>query len=143
MNLGTLLFIPHRAMEAEVMAVLEGAGHGDLTLAQSRVLRRIDPEGSRLTDVADQAQVTKQTAGVLVDQLQRAGYVRRVPDPSDGRARLVVLTDRGRQACAVVMRTVDGIEARWAEHLGDDMPALRRALTRLREITDPYAPEGT
>lgn len=138
-NLGTLLLIPHRALETEVLATLERVGHGDLTLAQSRVLRRIGPDGSRLTDLADQAQVTKQAAGVLVDQLQRTGYVERVPDPSDGRARRVVLTDRGWQACAVVMRTVAEIEARWADHLGDDMPALRRALTRLREITDPYA----
>ena len=39
-------------------------------------------EGSRLTDLAAQAQVTKQTAGELVDQLERRGYVERVPDPS-------------------------------------------------------------
>ncbi|MCF7551635.1 MarR family winged helix-turn-helix transcriptional regulator [Pseudonocardia sp. WMMC193] len=139
MNVGTLLFIPYRAMETEVMDALAEAGHGVLTLAQARVFQRIAPGGSRLTDLADQAQVTKQTAGVLVDQLQRAGYVQRVPDPSDGRARLVTFTDLGWRACAVANDTVAEIEARWADHLGDDMPALRRALTRLREITDPYA----
>ncbi|SDG50135.1 MarR family winged helix-turn-helix transcriptional regulator [Pseudonocardia oroxyli] len=139
MNVGNLLFIPYRAMETEVMHALAEAGHGVLTLAQARVFQRIAPGGSRLTDLADQAQVTKQTAGVLVDQLQRAGYVQRVPDPSDGRARLVTFTDLGWRACVVANDTVAQIEARWADHLGDDMPALRRALTRLREITDPYA----
>jgi DNA-binding MarR family transcriptional regulator len=142
-NVGTLLFIPYRAMEGEVMEALTEAGHGVLTLAQARVFQRIAPGGSRLTDLADQAQVTKQTAGVLVDQLQRTGYVRRVPDPSDGRARLVVFTALGERACAVANGRVAEIEARWAAHLGEDMPALRRALTRLRAITDPFAPEGS
>jgi DNA-binding MarR family transcriptional regulator len=139
-NVGTLLFIPYRAMETEVMRALGEAGHGVVTLAQARVLQRIGPGGSRLTDLADQAQVTKQTAGVLVDQLQAAGYVRRVPDPTDGRARLVVFTALGERACAVANGTVAAVEARWAEHLGPAaMAALRSALVSLREITDPYA----
>jgi DNA-binding MarR family transcriptional regulator len=138
-NVGTLLFIPYRAMESEVMRALDAAGHGVLTLAQARVFQRIAPGGSRLTDLADQAQVTKQTAGVLVDQLQGAGYVRRVPDPSDGRARLVIFTPLGEEACAVANGTVAEVEARWAAHLGASrMTALREALGELREITDPY-----
>jgi DNA-binding MarR family transcriptional regulator len=136
-NVGTLLFIPYRAMEAEVMRALAAAGHGALTLAQARVFQRIAPGGSRLTDLADQAQVTKQTAGVLVDQLQGAGYVHRVPDPSDGRARLITFTELGRRACAVANGTVTAVETRWAEHLGPAaMSGLRDTLDRLREITD-------
>ena len=139
MNVGTLLFIPYRAMESEVMAALAAAGHGELTLAQARVFQRIAPGGSRPTDLADQAQVTKQTVGVLVDQLQRAGYVRRVPDPTDGRARLVVFTDLGMQACVVANMRVEEIEARWSARLGPErMAALRDALTELRTLTDPY-----
>lgn len=140
MNVGTLLFIPYRAMEAEVMRALHAAGHGVLTLAQARVFQRIAPGGSRLTDIAEQAQVTKQTAGALVDQLERVGYLRRIPDPSDGRARLITFTALGEQACGVANGTVAEVEARWSEHLGPGgMAALREALTSLREITDPYA----
>lgn len=69
-----------------------------MTLAQGRVFARIGHGGTRLTDLAEMAEVTKQTAGFLVDRLADAGYVERVPDPSDARARLVRIADRGRVA---------------------------------------------
>src|SRR5690242_9135985 len=126
-------------MEARVLAALAAAGFDDLTVAQGRIAARIGRSGTRLTDLAEQALVTKQTAGHLVDQLEKAGYVRRVADPSDGRARLVVMAERGEAAVAVARRVEAEVEAEWTAHLGDDAAtALRAALTRLREITDPY-----
>ena len=92
-NIGLLCFIVYRAMEARVLAGLAAAGFGDTTAAQGRVFARIDPDGTRLTDLAERALITKQTAGFLVDQLERAGYVRRVPDPRDARARLLKIMD--------------------------------------------------
>jgi DNA-binding MarR family transcriptional regulator len=94
-NLGLLCYYPARAMEFRVFAALADAGFTDLTIAQGRVAARIGPAGTRVTELAEQAGITKQTAGYLVDQLERAGYVRRVPDPTDARARLVQLADRG------------------------------------------------
>jgi DNA-binding MarR family transcriptional regulator len=138
-NLGLLCFFPHRAMENRVRAALADAGFDDVTLAQGRVVARIGERGTRLTELAEQAQVTKQTAGFLVDQLERAGYVRRVPDPTDGRARLVCLAERGRAAVAVARRVEVEVEAEWTAHLGaSSVRALREALTRLREVTDPW-----
>ena len=138
-NTGLLLFYPYRALESRVLAALAEAGF-EITLAQARLLQRVAEEGSRLTDLAAQAQVTKQTAGELVDQLQRRGYVERVPDPSDGRARLVRLGARGRAAVALAAPVVAEVEAEWTAHLGpEDMAALRSALVRLREVTDPWA----
>jgi DNA-binding MarR family transcriptional regulator len=138
-NLGVLLFIPHRAMEARVLETLAAKGFDDITLAQSRVFQRIDPQGTRLTELAQAAQVTKQTAGFLVDQLEAAGYVARTADPADGRARLVTLARRGRRACEVAARCVAEMEAEWRTHLGPQrMDQLRRTLRDLREITDPY-----
>src|SRR4030095_13499679 len=101
LNLGLLLFIPYRAMEKRVFEALSAAGFDDFTPAQARVFQRIAPGGSRLTDLAEQAQITKQSAGFLVDQLERAGYVERVPDPADARARLVRIARRGREAMAI------------------------------------------
>ena len=138
-NTGLLLFYPYRALETRVLAALAAAGF-DLTLAQARVLQRVGRDGSRLTELAAQAQVTKQTAGFLVDQLQQHGYVQRVPDPSDGRARLVRLGPRGRAAVALAAPVVAEVEAEWTAHLGPEaMAALRSALVRLREVTDPWA----
>jgi len=140
LNIGLLLFIPYRAMENRVFQKLAAAGYRDFTPAQARVFQRIGPNGTRLTELAEAAQITKQTAGFLVDQLERAGYVRRVPDPTDARARLVCIADRGAAAIPVANAVVADVEAEWTAHLGvKRMAELRRSLTRLREITDPYA----
>ena len=100
---------------------------------------RIGPDGSRVTKLAEQAQVTKQTAGFLVDQLERRSDVRRVPDLADARARLVRIAPRGQAAVAVARAAEGQVEAEWTRHLGSQAPRAKwRALTRLREITDPY-----
>ena len=138
-NLALLCFYPHRAMEARLLATLAAEGFDDITLAQGRIAARIGPSGTRLTELAEQALVTKQTAGHLVDQLQRAGYVRRVPDPTDARARLVQIAERGRELVALARRVEAEVEAEWTAHLGEEATAqLRAALERLREVTDPY-----
>lgn len=139
LNLGLLCFIAYRAMETRVMDAVLAAGFDDVTIAQARMFARIGPDGTRLTDLAEQAQVTKQTAGFLVNQLERGGYVQREPDPGDGRARLVRITPKGQAAVAAARAAEAAVEAEWTRHLGGNVTAqLRRALTRLREITDPY-----
>ena len=138
-NVGVLLFVAYRAMESRVLDAVAAAGFDDITLAQARVFQRIGPAGTRLSELAAAAQVTKQTAGFLVDQLERAGYVERVPDPTDARARLVRVGRRGRAAAPVAAAALAAVEAEWTEHLGDrTMTQLRRALVRLREVTDPF-----
>ncbi len=139
LNLALLCFVAYRAMETRVLQDLAAAGFGDITAAQGRIFARLDPGGTRVTDLAERAQVTKQTAGFLVDQLERAGYVRRVPDPRDARARLVQIAERGWAAVEIARRTEAAVEAEWTTHLGRaSATQLRRSLTRLREITDPY-----
>ena len=138
LNIGLLCFIVYRAIEARVLDDLAAAGFDDVTAAQGRVFARIDPDGTRLTDLAERALITKQTAGFLVDQLERAGYVRRVPDPRDARARLVQIAERGRAAVEVARQAEAKVEAEWTAHLGQEATTrLRQALARLREITDP------
>lgn len=139
LNLGLLLFIPYRFMESAVLATLRSHGH-DIPLNQARVFQRIAPGGSRLAELAEAAQISKQTLGSIVDQLERAGYVRRVPDPHDRRARLVTVTAKGRELVELSTPVVRQIEAAWEAHLGRDRTRqLRRSLAALREITDPYA----
>jgi DNA-binding MarR family transcriptional regulator len=137
LNTGLLLFIPYRAMERRIFAALREAGYDDFTTAQARVFQRIAADGSRLTVLAEQAQITKQSAGFLVDGLEKAGYVERVPDPADARARLVVVAPRGATLVARSAEVVAQIEAEWEAHLGArGWHDLRRHLGRLREITD-------
>ena len=139
LNVGLLLFIPYRAMESRIFSELAAAGFDDFTPAQARVMQRIGPHGTRVTELAAAAQVTKQTASFLLDQLERAGYVRRSPDPTDARARLVHIAERGAAAQPVAAAVVAAIEAEWQAELGPRRwRQLREALTALREITDPY-----
>lgn len=136
--MGVLFFVAHRALEQRIFAALRAAGH-DVTLAQGRLCARIGDDGTRLTELAESAQVTKQTAGALVDELARAAYVERVPDPRDVRARLIRLAPRGREAQALARAVEAEVDAEWTEHLGkQEMARLKQAMARLREVTDPY-----
>jgi len=136
---GLLMFIASRDVETRVVAAMRRAGVDDITLAQARVAARIGPHGTRLTDLAEQAQVTKQTATAIVDRLESAGYVERVADPTDGRARLVRLTDKAATLLPIARAEEAQIEREWEAHLGPRrMRELREALVLLREITDPY-----
>jgi len=139
-HVAVLMFIAQRHAERRIVEFLAAEGFDDITLAQARVAARVGEDGTRLTELAEQAQITKQAAGSLVDQLERAGYVERVPDPTDARARLVRLAPRGRAAQEKAREMERTIDAEWEQHLGRArMRELRRALADLREITDPYA----
>lgn len=135
-----LMFIGARYVEQRVADAIAAAGYDDLTPAMARVAARLSDDGLRVTDLAAQARITKQSASVLVDQLERASYVVRVPDPGDARARLVLIAPRGRAVQRVAREVEVAVEQEWAAHLGAErMAALRDALGALREITDPYA----
>ncbi len=99
-SLGVLLFIPTRYLDQRILGAVVDAGF-PITMAQAKLLQRVGPDGTRLSTLAEAAEVTKQSAGWLVDQLEAAGYVERVPDPSDARARLVRLTGHARAAIQV------------------------------------------
>src|SRR5688572_27819675 len=78
--------------------------------SHSAVFAQIRPEGSRLTELARAANMTAQAMGELVDELEELGYLERQPDPTDRRAKLIVLTDRGRACVATGVATIQGIE---------------------------------
>lgn len=98
----------------------------------SAVFAQIDPEGSRLTDLARRANITPQAMGELVDELQELGYLTREPDPTDRRAKLIVLTPKGRAAVEAGKQTIVGLETRITEILGEKgHETLREMLGKL------------
>lgn len=138
MDLATLMYVSYRAMDEQVIRAVQEAGF-QVTTAQARIAQRIAEGGSRLNHLAAQAQVTKQTASLLVAALEREGLVERIPDPADGRARLIRLTEKGLIASARAREVVMRVERSWTDHLGVELAAvLREALTRLSTITDPH-----
>ncbi len=134
-----MLFVANRALEQRAFDAVVAAGITDITLAQARVAARIAPGGTRVSDLALQARVTKQSAAFLVEQLEAAGYVERVPDPTDRRARLVRLTPRAQRVAQAADAEVERVLAEWAEHVGEErLRQVYETLRDLRQITDPW-----
>lgn len=98
----------------------------------SAVFAQIDPDGSRLTELARRANITPQAMGELVDELEELGYITRQPDPTDRRAKLIVLTASGRAAVEAGRQTIVGLEKRITEILGEkEHKSLREMLSEL------------
>lgn len=113
----------------ELAQRVEAAGFTDIRPGHGCVFGTIDPEGSRLTELAERARMTKQSVGEATSDLEQRGYVERVPDPVDGRAKIIRLTARGREAQAIGRRLIDEIEHEWAGRYGEErVAALRDAL---------------
>lgn len=115
---------------------LAAAGFEDVREGHGCVFGFIDLEhGSRLTELAESANLTKQAVGEAVAELERLGYVERVPDPADGRAKIIRLTDRGRQALAAAYEEFEDIEREFAERFGEREFAQAKAV--LEQIAAP------
>lgn len=111
---------------------LAAEGFDGIRYVHGSVFRYIDPEGSRLTTLAERAGLTKQAIAELVDELEDHGYLERVADPGDRRAKIIRLTDRGRMAQLAAARFFTDVEQRWSRHLGgDQVTMLRRALEQV------------
>lgn len=143
-NVAILLREPFLDFIAEVLRRLHDAGYEDLRIAHLVVFQHIDPEGSRITELAAKAQMAKPSMAYLVDHLEEAGYLERGPDPRDRRARLIRLTPRGWQEVEDALDIIADMEAELASALRPgQMATLRRLLTRLGRITAPWRDSGS
>jgi DNA-binding MarR family transcriptional regulator len=132
--LGGLLRLAHQEMLNEIGRGLQAANFGDISPAQYAVCQQLgaSPEGTRLTALAAYAGMTKPSMSALVDGLERAGYVERVPDPLDGRAQLVRYTDRGWAFAEAAFQEVRRVEQAWSQRISaSEVETLRAILRRL------------
>jgi DNA-binding MarR family transcriptional regulator len=116
---------------AEVHRRLAEEGHPEIRPGHGCVFRFVDSEGSRLTELAERAGYTKQAVGEVAADLEALGYVERVPDPEDGRAKIIRLTDSGRDALAAARRIFADIERHWSEQFGEERIAQLRETVEL------------
>lgn len=133
-NLAILLREPFQAMSRQLIAKLAAHGHHEVRYAHGNVFQFLDDAGTRVSVLADRAQVTKQAMAQLVAHLEEHGYVERVADPGDGRARLVRATPRGRAVYAVAREFVAEIDARLVARLGE--AKVRRLRLLLQELNE-------
>jgi DNA-binding MarR family transcriptional regulator len=136
-HLGVLLERARRRLYDQVARDAHQAGFTELRPAHAAVFAFLPADGTRLTELARRAQVTKQSMGELVRDLERSGYLVQLPDPADGRAKIVTFTDRGRVANEVGILAVSSVEDEWAERIGADRAReLRATLEALTELRD-------
>jgi DNA-binding MarR family transcriptional regulator len=134
-----LLDVALESMLAEFRAELGASEFGDIRPTHGCVFRFLKEDGMRLTDLAELTCITKQSAGEIVDDLVARGYVKRIPDPADRRAKLICLTERGEEAQAHGFGLFAEVEKRWMERYGrEKMEELRATL---EEIAATEAPE--
>ena len=136
--LGSLMSAAGARLAARLDVALRDAGFADLRAAHAAPFMVIDVEGTRSSQLAVRAQMTKQAMGELVAHLVERGYLETVPDPSDGRARLVRPTARGWKAVDAGVRVIDAFDAWLEDQLGrDGVPLLRRNLNLILEAEIP------
>ncbi|MFJ3233261.1 MarR family winged helix-turn-helix transcriptional regulator [Streptomyces sp. NPDC086787] len=112
-------------------------GFEGLRPAHGFAFARLAPDGATVTDLAAHLGVTKQAASQLADEIVRKGYAERRPHPGDARARLIVLTERGRACTRAAEEAAAEVVEAWVELLGEgEVRVLRDRLTRIA----PYGP---
>jgi DNA-binding MarR family transcriptional regulator len=136
-HVGRLLQEVSRRYNQEAVTRLRQRGHPDVTRAHLHVLTNLDPEGTRISVLAERAAITKQSMGQLVLELEQRGYVTRTADQSDRRATLVLFAEQGWRFLFDAAEVWADLEAGYRVVLGaDGLAQLRQALRALRAYAD-------
>jgi DNA-binding MarR family transcriptional regulator len=136
-NPGRVLDNALRRFEDRVMALMREAGHSQTRRSHVNVTRHLDLEGTRITELARRAAMTNAAMTELIDQCEALALVERVPDPADGRARIVRFTPTGLAWLDAFGRAVARAQLEMAEEVG------KPAMTALLEDIARYAAGGS
>lgn len=118
--MGALLRNLIQEIDDTVSQALADAGFDDIRVAHHVIFQYLRPEGSRVTELAEHARMTKQAVQYLVDPLEGGGYLERVPDPDDRRAKRLRLTTRGQQVEQKAREAIASLENAWADEVGHE-----------------------
>jgi DNA-binding MarR family transcriptional regulator len=135
--IGALLRGCWQAVRTRIRHDLGARGFDDIGAAHLAVFQYPSPRGMRVTALADRAGMSRQAITYLIVELEGKGYLERCPDPSDGRASIVELTERGEEAVSAIRASVRRLEREWERELGGARFAQLRAA--LRELTGSLA----
>ena len=128
-NIGRLLALSARRFVRDVLSVVHERGYRDVTEVLLALFRNLDLDGTRLTEIAARARMTKQSMRELVDRAEALGYVERRRDPSDGRAKTIIFTAAGLQMLEHMRSGVEQAERRFAAITSADfVDELKRRL---------------
>ena len=117
---GATIRVPWQWVHDQIYSGVVAAGFDDLNPAHVELIRYPTLGGLRPTKLAGQVGITKQSVNDLLGHLERHGYLVRVPDPADGRARVIRLTAKGQRLERTINAQAQAPEMRVAEILGRD-----------------------
>jgi DNA-binding MarR family transcriptional regulator len=137
-NTAVLLRDAFAAINGVVPRRLAEQGHAAVRTAHGAVFQYLDDDGTTVSTLAERAEMTKQAMAELVQYLEQHGYVRRVPNPQDGRAKLVLPTAKGQEVVAIAQSLVPDLEQRLIKALGRTRwRELRDDLRTIQDLFDP------
>lgn len=141
-DFGILLLLADQEFVRDLRAATAAQGFDDQGRSDGFVLRTLGAGPTTISGLAERLEISKQGAGQIVDDMERRGYVERRPDPTDARARLLHLTERGEAALAAARRFHQSYERRLRRQHGDAaIDVVREVLTTMAgepQTTDPH-----
>ena len=129
-----LVHYADRAFQAHMVEAAHERGRPDIKPSHNAVFAHLGDDPKRAADLATSAQMTRQSMGELIRELVGLGILEMVPDPSDGRAKLVTYSRGGKLFANEGFRHLRAIEDRLEADFGDDYEAARRVLERISEV---------
>jgi DNA-binding MarR family transcriptional regulator len=140
LNLAALMRETFVTLNNLIIVRLAERGHGAVRQSHGAVFQYLDDTGTTVSVLAERAQMTKQAMAELVQHLETHGYVVRVPDPTDRRAKLVQPTERGLEVFAIAQELVPELEDRIRQVIGADrLQALENDLEAIRREAARYS----
>ena len=106
------------------LALSNLAARAQVSAAHIHITRHLSLGGSRLSDLAQSAGMTKQAMGDLVTQCEAWGLVQRTPDPSDARARRIMFTETGLAWLRAFEQAVAQTELEFRQEVGNDVATV-------------------
>jgi len=136
-----LLRRPYEALLMRLHAELAAAGYADSYPSWgTNLFHHLRGGGLRLTELAERTHTTKQAMRYTINQLEAAGYVERVPDPTDGRAKIIRLTERGWEGRRAADEIIASIEHECVQGLGKER--MRQFEALMKEVSSVLAENG-
>ena len=136
--IGALLRLAWQAVRERIYEGVLEAGYTDLSRAHVFSLRWPPFDGLRPSEIATRTQLSRQAINDMLSDLEKGGYLERIPDPTDGRARIVRFTQRGWDLTQVIRDTSFATEREWRRAIGEARYAeFRDTLCELVSYASP------
>ncbi|BFH60201.1 MULTISPECIES: MarR family winged helix-turn-helix transcriptional regulator [Paenibacillus] len=126
-DLASLFSVAFSALNQELHQRLNELGFGDIRPMHGFLFQGLIPDGATAKTLVELLGISKQAVSQMLDYLEERGYVARKPHPSDGRGKLVVLTEKGQAAIKAKESIYSKIERRWGEIVGPERLNMMRS----------------